>query len=119
MEIARQLPDRDLGAPWLPSDPLSPPVHSTEKGDVICYYGNRGEPEPVVLAPGKPTLVGGDKVGAASVGTLLFFSEPGAWSYFSPGIMLLGRWCALCPHSGSWPTLGPHVRPPIAWATFP
>ncbi|XP_019482467.1 PREDICTED: transport and Golgi organization protein 2 homolog isoform X1 [Hipposideros armiger] len=25
---------------------------STEKGDVICYYGNRGEPEPVVLAPG-------------------------------------------------------------------
>ncbi|XP_039728788.1 transport and Golgi organization protein 2 homolog isoform X2 [Pteropus medius] len=25
---------------------------STEKGDVICYYGNRGEPEPVVLEPG-------------------------------------------------------------------
>uniref|UniRef100_A0A673VNV9 Transport and golgi organization 2 homolog n=1 Tax=Suricata suricatta TaxID=37032 RepID=A0A673VNV9_SURSU len=25
---------------------------STEKGDVVCYYGNRGEPEPVVLAPG-------------------------------------------------------------------
>ncbi|XP_036132783.1 transport and Golgi organization protein 2 homolog isoform X2 [Molossus molossus] len=25
---------------------------STEKGDVICYYGNQGEPEPVVLAPG-------------------------------------------------------------------
>ncbi|XP_061025768.1 transport and Golgi organization protein 2 homolog isoform X2 [Eubalaena glacialis] len=25
---------------------------STEKGDVICYYGNRGEREPVVLAPG-------------------------------------------------------------------
>ncbi|XP_034498150.1 transport and Golgi organization protein 2 homolog isoform X1 [Ailuropoda melanoleuca] len=25
---------------------------STEKGDVICYYGNRGEPEPIVLAPG-------------------------------------------------------------------
>ncbi|XP_057382771.1 transport and Golgi organization protein 2 homolog isoform X2 [Balaenoptera acutorostrata] len=24
---------------------------STEKGDVICYYGNRGEREPVVLAP--------------------------------------------------------------------
>ncbi|XP_053061813.1 transport and Golgi organization protein 2 homolog isoform X3 [Acinonyx jubatus] len=24
---------------------------STEKGDVVCYYGNRGEPEPVVLAP--------------------------------------------------------------------
>ncbi|XP_040475529.1 transport and Golgi organization protein 2 homolog isoform X4 [Ursus maritimus] len=28
------------------------PGPSTEKGDVICYYGNRGEPEPVVLAPG-------------------------------------------------------------------
>ncbi|XP_070331892.1 transport and Golgi organization protein 2 homolog isoform X2 [Odocoileus virginianus] len=25
---------------------------STEKGDVICYYGNRGEQEPVVLVPG-------------------------------------------------------------------
>ncbi|XP_051006626.1 transport and Golgi organization protein 2 homolog isoform X2 [Acomys russatus] len=25
---------------------------STAKGDVICYYGNRGEPEPVVLTPG-------------------------------------------------------------------
>uniref|UniRef100_A0A8B9YDK0 Transport and Golgi organization protein 2 homolog n=1 Tax=Bos mutus grunniens TaxID=30521 RepID=A0A8B9YDK0_BOSMU len=25
---------------------------SAEKGDVICYYGNRGEREPVVLAPG-------------------------------------------------------------------
>ncbi|XP_037351674.1 transport and Golgi organization protein 2 homolog isoform X2 [Talpa occidentalis] len=25
---------------------------STTKGDVVCYYGNRGEPEPVVLAPG-------------------------------------------------------------------
>ncbi|XP_023503875.1 transport and Golgi organization protein 2 homolog isoform X3 [Equus przewalskii] len=25
---------------------------STEKGDVVCYYGNRGDPEPVVLAPG-------------------------------------------------------------------
>ncbi|KAI5929824.1 Transport and Golgi organization protein 2 [Manis javanica] len=25
---------------------------SMEKGDVVCYYGNRGEPEPVVLAPG-------------------------------------------------------------------
>ncbi|XP_059975146.1 transport and Golgi organization protein 2 homolog isoform X5 [Mesoplodon densirostris] len=25
---------------------------STEKGDVICYYGNRGEREPVALAPG-------------------------------------------------------------------
>ncbi|XP_070331897.1 transport and Golgi organization protein 2 homolog isoform X7 [Odocoileus virginianus] len=24
---------------------------STEKGDVICYYGNRGEQEPVVLVP--------------------------------------------------------------------
>ncbi|XP_029086217.1 transport and Golgi organization protein 2 homolog isoform X6 [Monodon monoceros] len=24
---------------------------STEKGDVICYYGNRGEREPVALAP--------------------------------------------------------------------
>ncbi|XP_055405892.1 transport and Golgi organization protein 2 homolog isoform X4 [Bubalus kerabau] len=24
---------------------------SAEKGDVICYYGNRGEREPVVLAP--------------------------------------------------------------------
>ncbi|XP_055261033.1 transport and Golgi organization protein 2 homolog isoform X2 [Moschus berezovskii] len=27
---------------------------STEKGDVICYYGNRGEREPVVLAPEPP-----------------------------------------------------------------
>ncbi|XP_029086176.1 transport and Golgi organization protein 2 homolog isoform X2 [Monodon monoceros] len=27
---------------------------STEKGDVICYYGNRGEREPVALAPGGP-----------------------------------------------------------------
>ncbi|KAG8521981.1 Transport and Golgi organization protein 2 [Galemys pyrenaicus] len=25
---------------------------STAKGDVVCYYGNRGDPEPVVLAPG-------------------------------------------------------------------
>lgn len=25
---------------------------STAKGDVICYYGNRGEPEPIVLTPG-------------------------------------------------------------------
>ncbi|XP_041534347.1 transport and Golgi organization protein 2 homolog isoform X4 [Microtus oregoni] len=25
---------------------------STTKGDVVCYYGNRGQPEPVVLAPG-------------------------------------------------------------------
>ncbi|XP_045391017.1 transport and Golgi organization protein 2 homolog isoform X1 [Lemur catta] len=25
---------------------------STERGDVVCYYGNRGEPEPVVLTPG-------------------------------------------------------------------
>lgn len=25
---------------------------STTKGDVVCYYGNRGEPEPIVLAPG-------------------------------------------------------------------
>ncbi|XP_014402627.1 PREDICTED: transport and Golgi organization protein 2 homolog isoform X3 [Myotis brandtii] len=24
----------------------------TEKGDVFCYYGNQGEPEPIVLAPG-------------------------------------------------------------------
>ncbi|XP_045441446.1 transport and Golgi organization protein 2 homolog isoform X1 [Pipistrellus kuhlii] len=25
---------------------------STEKGDVFCYYGNQGDPEPIVLAPG-------------------------------------------------------------------
>ncbi|XP_016059854.1 PREDICTED: transport and Golgi organization protein 2 homolog isoform X1 [Miniopterus natalensis] len=25
---------------------------STEKGDVICYYGNQGEPEPIALVPG-------------------------------------------------------------------
>ncbi|XP_012632008.1 transport and Golgi organization protein 2 homolog isoform X4 [Microcebus murinus] len=25
---------------------------STARGDVICYYGNRGEPEPIVLTPG-------------------------------------------------------------------
>ncbi|XP_054448740.1 transport and Golgi organization protein 2 homolog isoform X2 [Pteronotus mesoamericanus] len=25
---------------------------STEKEDVICYYGNQGDPEPIVLAPG-------------------------------------------------------------------
>ncbi|XP_012309629.2 transport and Golgi organization protein 2 homolog isoform X8 [Aotus nancymaae] len=25
---------------------------STAKGDVICYYGNRGEPDPIVLTPG-------------------------------------------------------------------
>ncbi|XP_069353052.1 transport and Golgi organization protein 2 homolog isoform X3 [Eulemur rufifrons] len=24
---------------------------STARGDVICYYGNRGEPEPIVLTP--------------------------------------------------------------------
>nr|XP_035135140.1 transport and Golgi organization protein 2 homolog isoform X13 [Callithrix jacchus] len=24
---------------------------STAKGDVICYYGNRGEPDPIVLTP--------------------------------------------------------------------
>lgn len=36
---------------------------STSKGDVVCYYGNRGEPEPIVLTPGEPALVsrqGGD-----------------------------------------------------------
>jgi len=26
---------------------------STTKGDVICYYGNKGEPEPVFLNPGR------------------------------------------------------------------
>ncbi|XP_029424124.1 transport and Golgi organization protein 2 homolog isoform X3 [Nannospalax galili] len=25
---------------------------STAKGDIVCYYGNRGEPEPIVLTPG-------------------------------------------------------------------
>lgn len=25
---------------------------STAKGDMICYYGNRGQPEPIVLSPG-------------------------------------------------------------------
>ncbi|XP_075390043.1 transport and Golgi organization protein 2 homolog isoform X2 [Tenrec ecaudatus] len=25
---------------------------STTKGDVVCYYGNRGQPEPIVLTPG-------------------------------------------------------------------
>ncbi|XP_036050398.1 transport and Golgi organization protein 2 homolog isoform X4 [Onychomys torridus] len=30
---------------------------STTKGDVVCYYGNRGEPEPVVLAPGSPSAL--------------------------------------------------------------
>ncbi|XP_042522212.1 transport and Golgi organization protein 2 homolog isoform X1 [Dipodomys spectabilis] len=25
---------------------------STTKGDVVCYYGNRGDPEPIVLTPG-------------------------------------------------------------------
>lgn len=44
------------GCLWLLSDPFSPPVRSMEKGDVVCYYGNRGEPEPVVLAPGEPAL---------------------------------------------------------------
>nr|XP_054097918.1 transport and Golgi organization protein 2 homolog isoform X14 [Callithrix jacchus] len=28
------------------------PRTSTAKGDVICYYGNRGEPDPIVLTPG-------------------------------------------------------------------
>lgn len=28
---------------------------STTKGDVICYYGNKGEPEPVFLNPGRFT----------------------------------------------------------------
>ncbi|XP_073917377.1 transport and Golgi organization protein 2 homolog isoform X2 [Castor canadensis] len=28
------------------------PWQSTEKGDVVCYYGNRGEPEPIILTPG-------------------------------------------------------------------
>ncbi|XP_023415078.1 transport and Golgi organization protein 2 homolog isoform X3 [Loxodonta africana] len=28
------------------------PGQSTAKGDVVCYYGNRGQPEPVVLTPG-------------------------------------------------------------------
>ncbi|XP_032755808.1 transport and Golgi organization protein 2 homolog isoform X7 [Rattus rattus] len=28
------------------------PRQSTAKGDVVCYYGNRGQPEPVVLTPG-------------------------------------------------------------------
>ncbi|XP_064434104.1 transport and Golgi organization protein 2 homolog isoform X2 [Mirounga angustirostris] len=44
---------------WVTRAPFSEWTHawaggfcSTEKGDVICYYGNRGEPEPVVLAPG-------------------------------------------------------------------
>ncbi|EDL77938.1 similar to Ser/Thr-rich protein T10 in DGCR region (predicted), isoform CRA_e [Rattus norvegicus] len=32
---------------------------STAKGDVVCYYGNRGEPEPIVLTPetGDPVFV--------------------------------------------------------------
>ncbi|KFO89490.1 Transport and Golgi organization 2, partial [Buceros rhinoceros silvestris] len=25
---------------------------NTTEGDVICYYGNRGEPEPIFLNPG-------------------------------------------------------------------
>lgn len=33
-------------------------VRSTEKGDIICYYGNRGNDKPVVLEPGEPPLVG-------------------------------------------------------------
>ncbi|XP_032327960.1 transport and Golgi organization protein 2 homolog isoform X3 [Camelus ferus] len=38
----------------LPAAPAGPgrPGPSTEKGDVVCYYGNRGDPKPVVLAPG-------------------------------------------------------------------
>ncbi|XP_048199472.1 transport and Golgi organization protein 2 homolog isoform X2 [Perognathus longimembris pacificus] len=28
------------------------PGSSTAKGDVVCYYGNRGDPEPIVLTPG-------------------------------------------------------------------
>ncbi|XP_063082198.1 transport and Golgi organization protein 2 homolog isoform X8 [Cavia porcellus] len=32
--------------------PASKNAYSTAKGDVICYYGNRGEPEPIVLTPG-------------------------------------------------------------------
>lgn len=42
-----------------PSDPPLPSIHSTTKGDVVCYYGNRGEPEPIVLAPGEPGWDGG------------------------------------------------------------
>ncbi|NXN11793.1 TNG2 protein, partial [Indicator maculatus] len=25
---------------------------NTAEGDVICYYGNKGEPDPVFLSPG-------------------------------------------------------------------
>lgn len=58
--------------PWPIYDPLCTLVHSTEKGDVICYYGNRGEPEPIVLEPGESSLVGGDRVGGGGGGLLLW-----------------------------------------------
>lgn len=41
---AHQLPAAAAG--------LAGPRASTAKGDVICYYGNRGEPDPIVLTPG-------------------------------------------------------------------
>ncbi|XP_013373229.1 PREDICTED: transport and Golgi organization protein 2 homolog isoform X4 [Chinchilla lanigera] len=42
------------GAYQLPAATAGPryPWQSTAKGDVVCYYGNRGEPEPIVLMPG-------------------------------------------------------------------
>nr|XP_025122912.1 transport and Golgi organization protein 2 homolog isoform X6 [Bubalus bubalis] len=44
--------DLRVWPPW-PRLTLSALGCSAEKGDVICYYGNRGEREPVVLAPGE------------------------------------------------------------------
>lgn len=77
--------------PWPMYDPLCTLVHSTEKGDVICYYGNRGESKPIVLEPGESALVGGDKVGAAPLGTPPYFFETKSLSYFSPGTVLFGH----------------------------
>lgn len=101
-------------------DPLCTLVHSTEKGDVICYYGNRGEPEPIVLEPGESSLVGGDRVGGggggtAPLGTPLYFLETESLSYFSPETV-----CAFWPFvyvtacSSLWRAPGSHIRLPKA-----
>ncbi|XP_077601948.1 transport and Golgi organization protein 2 homolog isoform X1 [Crocuta crocuta] len=63
---------------------------STEKGDVVCYYGNRGEPEPVVLTPGCFHLLA---VVDAAVNTCYKFLWGPVFSSFLflyPGMELLG-----------------------------
>lgn len=78
--------------PQWPQLTLSALGCSTEKGDVVCYYGNRGEREPVILVPGE-AAPGGGAGWAASLGAPCRF----------PGLGLC--WCL------SWGCLQPFMPP--------